>query len=54
MPLKPIKARASSDAVTRQMGKPSKLLGYSANSTRSRTDANRTIASRKPRPPVIP
>ena len=54
MPLKPMKARASRDAVTRQIGKPSKLFGYSANSTRSRTEANRTIASRKPRPPVMP
>ena len=54
MPLKPMKARATRAADTRQMGNPSKHSGYSANSTRSRTLANRTIASRKPRPPVMP
>ena len=53
-PEKPMKARAIRPAVTSARGKPSKHLGESANSSRSRMDANSTIASRKPRPPVIP
>ena len=54
MPLKPMKAIATRAAETRQIGKPSKHSGYSENWTRSRTLANRTIASRNPTPPVMP
>ena len=54
-PLKPMKARAIRPAVTSAMGKPSKALGLSPEtSSCSRTAANRKMASRKPRPPVIP
>ena len=54
MPLKPMNANATRAAETRQIGKPSKHSGYSENSTRSRTEAKSTIASRKPMPPVMP
>ena len=54
-PLKPMKARAIRPAVTSAMGKPSKALGLSPEtSSCSRTAANRKMASRKPRPPVMP
>ena len=54
MPLKPMNASATRAAETRQIGNPSKHSGYSENSTLSRTEAKRTIASRKPMPPVMP
>ena len=41
------------ESICASMGKPSKLLGYFANTVRSRTLANRTMAIRKPIPPVI-
>ena len=54
-PLKPMNARAIRPAVTSAMGKPSKALGFSLEtSSCSRIAANRKMASRKPRPPVIP
>ena len=54
-PLKPMKASAIRPAVTSAMGKPSKALGFSLEtSSCSRTAANRKMASRKPRPPVMP
>ena len=49
-----MKLRAMRPAVTRAMGKPSKHLGQSAKTLRSRTPAKSTMASRKPRPPVTP
>ena len=54
-PLKPMNARAIRPAVTRAMGKPSKALGLSLETSNcSRIAANRKMASRKPKPPVIP
>ena len=54
-PLKPMNARAIRPAVTSAMGKPSKALGFSLEtSSCSRIAANRKMASRKPRPPVMP
>ena len=54
-PLKPMNAKAIRPAVTSAMGKPSKALGFSLEtSSCSRIAANRKMASRKPRPPVIP
>ena len=41
-------------AVTNAMGKPLNALGGSENSRRSRMLLNRTIAKRKPMPPVMP
>ena len=41
-------------AVIRARGKPLKHSGGSALSTRSRTEANRTMARVKPRPPAAP
>ena len=49
-----MKAREIKLAATRAMGNPSNALGHLLNSIRSRTLANRTMASRKPTPPVIP
>lgn len=49
-----MKARAMRPAATRAIGKPSKALGHSENSIRSRMLAKITMTSRKPMPPVTP
>ena len=49
-----LNASASRPAEISAMGKPLKHSGHSALSTRSRTEANRTMASVKPRPPAAP
>ena len=49
-----MKASASRPAAIRVMGKPLKQAGQSDFSTRSRTEAKRTMARVKPRPPQTP
>ena len=47
-------AIASRPAALSARGKPSKLLGQSDLSVRYRMEANSTMATVKPRPPVTP
>ena len=49
-----MKASASSPAEISAMGKPLKHAGQSARFTRSRTEANSTMATVKPSPPAAP